>query len=86
MVKVLEDLQYVSASIDIDLAGVALEVRVTNNPAIKLYESLGFEIEYVRPGYYRDGETGLIMIYRYRREVYSNLDKRRPWVGSDLRW
>ena len=31
-----------------------LEVRVSNEPAIRLYESLGFESEGVRPGFYRN--------------------------------
>ena len=31
-----------------------LEVRVGNNPAIKLYESLGFVCEGVRPGFYNN--------------------------------
>ena len=31
-----------------------LEVRVSNKPAIRLYESLGFESEGIRPGFYRN--------------------------------
>lgn len=73
IMKAIEDLRVEARARGIDLAGVVLEVRVTNEPAIRLYESIGFEIAYIRPSYYRDGETGLIMIYRYEREVYSNL-------------
>lgn len=40
---------------------MTLEVRVSNTPAIKLYESLGFKEEGVRPRYYRDGEDASIM-------------------------
>lgn len=40
---------------------MTLEVRVSNTPAIKLYESLGFVEEGVRPNYYRDGEDASIM-------------------------
>ncbi len=58
MIKALEDLR---GRVDL----VMLEVRVSNEPAISLYASLGFSIEHIRPGYYRDGETGLIMTYRY---------------------
>ncbi len=39
-----------------------LEVRVSNEPAIRLYESLGFKGEGVRPGFYeRPREDALIM-------------------------
>jgi len=39
-----------------------LEVRLSNTPAIRLYESLGFKGEGVRPGFYeRPVEDALIM-------------------------
>ena len=39
-----------------------LEVRVDNEPAIRLYEKMGFRSEGVRPGYYEyDGTDALIM-------------------------
>ncbi len=39
-----------------------LEVRVSNAPAIRLYESLGFVSEGIRPGFYeRPREDALIM-------------------------
>ena len=39
-----------------------LEVRVSNRPAIAMYEQLGFRAAGVRPRYYRDnGEDALIM-------------------------
>ena len=71
ILKALEDLRIEASLRGQDLMGTILEVRVTNEPAIRLYESIGFEVAYIRPGYYRDGETGLIMIYRYEREVLS---------------
>jgi ribosomal-protein-alanine N-acetyltransferase len=41
-----------------------LEVRVTNNPAIKLYEKMGFTRAGIRKKYYQDnGEDALIMWY-----------------------
>ena len=49
---------------NINLHGFTLEVRVSNEPAIKLYEKLGFKNEGVRPGYYTDGEDAIIMWYR----------------------
>ncbi len=43
-------------------AGVTLEVRVSNDRAIRLYERLGFETHGRRPRYYSDnGEDALIM-------------------------
>ncbi len=38
-----------------------LEVRVTNTPAINLYETLGFEITRTIHGYYSDGESAYVM-------------------------
>jgi ribosomal-protein-alanine N-acetyltransferase len=44
------------------LARVTLEVRQSNIPAQRLYESLGFAITGVRRGYYSDdGEDALAM-------------------------
>lgn len=42
-----------------------LEVRVSNTPAIKLYESLGFKSEGIRPGFYeKPREDAMIMWIR----------------------
>lgn len=42
-----------------------LEVRVSNEPAIRLYESLGFKSEGIRPGFYeRPKEDAMIMWIR----------------------
>ena len=38
-----------------------LEVRVSNTPARRLYESLGFRTVGRRPNYYKDGEEALLM-------------------------
>jgi len=43
---------------------VYLEVRVSNVPAINLYEKLGFEKVKVIKGYYLDGEDAYIMAKR----------------------
>lgn len=43
-------------------AKVLLEVRASNEPAIRLYEGLGFERFNVRKGYYADGEDGVEMM------------------------
>lgn len=38
-----------------------LEVRVSNRPAISLYEKLGFKKVHIIRGYYRDGEDAYLM-------------------------
>lgn len=43
---------------------ITLEVRVSNEKAICLYEKFGFKIEAERKGFYGDGETAYIMWYR----------------------
>lgn len=43
-------------------AKVLLEVRASNEPAIRLYERLGFERFNVRKAYYADGEDGVEMM------------------------
>jgi ribosomal-protein-alanine N-acetyltransferase len=43
-------------------AVVKLEVRVSNEPARTLYESVGFEPARRVPRYYRDGEDAFIMV------------------------
>jgi ribosomal-protein-alanine N-acetyltransferase len=40
---------------------VRLTVRVGNVPAITLYRHTGYSVIERRPGYYRDGEMGLVM-------------------------
>lgn len=43
------------------LNAIWLEVRVSNQAAIALYERFGFSINGTRPAYYADGEDALIM-------------------------
>jgi ribosomal-protein-alanine N-acetyltransferase len=43
-------------------AKVLLEVRASNTPAIRLYETLGFTEFNVRKAYYGDGEDGVEMM------------------------
>jgi ribosomal-protein-alanine N-acetyltransferase len=40
---------------------VVLEVRVSNEPAINLYRSLGFKVVRILKGYYLDGEDAYLM-------------------------
>lgn len=47
---------------EIGIENYTLEVRVSNSPAIKLYESLGFESAGIRPNFYeKPREDALIM-------------------------
>ena len=41
---------------------IYLEVRISNNPAINLYNKFGFEELYRRKSYYRNGEDALILV------------------------
>ncbi|MBP5661745.1 MAG: ribosomal protein S18-alanine N-acetyltransferase [Clostridia bacterium] len=43
------------------LAAMTLEARVSNRAALALYESLGFHVVGVRPGYYANGEDAAIL-------------------------
>jgi len=40
---------------------VFLEVRVTNDEAVRLYRKLGFEVTGTMQGYYKDGESAYLM-------------------------
>ena len=46
---------------------ITLEVRVSNTAAVSLYKSLGFVLDGMRPGFYRDpDEDALIMTKRFQ--------------------
>lgn len=51
---------------------VFLEVRVSNSPARRLYERLGFTEISLRKGYYHDGEDGIVMQWRDKDENSGN--------------
>lgn len=51
--------------IDYDVVSARLEVREGNVPARALYESLGFVPEFIRKGYYSDGENAVLMKKNY---------------------
>ena len=44
--------------------GYTLEVRVSNDGAIKLYEALGFRARGVRRGYYTDNREDALIMWR----------------------
>ena len=46
---------------DTDVYSLTLEVRVSNNAAISMYEKYGFERVGLRPKYYSDKEDALLM-------------------------
>lgn len=49
---------------DDERRGYTLEVRVSNEGAIKLYERLGFEARGVRRGYYTDNREDALIMWR----------------------
>jgi ribosomal-protein-alanine N-acetyltransferase len=54
---------------DDERRGYTLEVRVSNEGAIRLYEQLGFEARGIRRGYYTDNREDALIMWR---------DARRP--------
>ncbi|MBE7065692.1 MAG: ribosomal-protein-alanine N-acetyltransferase [Ruminococcaceae bacterium] len=60
MIKKLE-----SEWLDYDIEYARLEVREGNFAARGLYESLGFVPEFIRKGYYSDGENAVLMKKTY---------------------
>jgi [ribosomal protein S18]-alanine N-acetyltransferase len=49
---------------DDERRGYTLEVRVSNDGAIRLYESLGFEARGIRRGYYTDNREDALIMWR----------------------
>ena len=47
-----------------DRRGYTLEVRVSNDGAIRLYEHLGFEARGIRRGYYTDNREDALIMWR----------------------
>ncbi len=52
----------------IGVRNFTLEVRITNTPAIKLYEKLGFVSEGVRPGFYDDPKEDAVIFWKRKKE------------------
>jgi len=53
---------------DDERRGYTLEVRVSNEDAIRLYEKLGFEPRGVRRGYYTDNREDALIMWRDARQ------------------
>ena len=48
-------------AIEHGVTSISLEVRRSNDEAQRFYSFLGFEAEYIRKGYYPDGEAAVVM-------------------------
>jgi ribosomal-protein-alanine N-acetyltransferase len=53
---------------DDERRGFTLEVRVSNEGAIRLYEQLGFEARGIRRGYYTDNREDALIMWRDSRD------------------
>jgi ribosomal-protein-alanine N-acetyltransferase len=78
----------VQASYDMGAKWITLEVRTTNDNAMKMYEAFGFKVIGRRKGYYTDnGEDAIVMwsdsIHspRFRRAFEANLER----IDADVR-
>jgi ribosomal-protein-alanine N-acetyltransferase len=54
---------------DDERRGYTLEVRMSNEGAIKLYEQLGFEARGIRRGYYTDNREDALIMWRDARHA-----------------
>ncbi|MFY9264483.1 MAG: ribosomal protein S18-alanine N-acetyltransferase [Solirubrobacterales bacterium] len=60
-----------------------LEVRVSNQAAIKMYENNGFKSAGVRPGYYADNREDALIMWRSTDELFvpPNASNPTEWKG-----
>jgi ribosomal-protein-alanine N-acetyltransferase len=50
---------------ELEMIGLTLEVRVSNQAAINLYEKYGFKAEGLRKRYYKDTGEDAIIMWKY---------------------
>ncbi|MBQ9765795.1 MAG: ribosomal protein S18-alanine N-acetyltransferase [Lachnospiraceae bacterium] len=55
----------IAYSKDNGISALTLEVRRSNEPAIKLYEKFGFEFVGIRPDYYEKPKEDAIIMWKY---------------------
>lgn len=55
--------RFISDAKSMAVETISLEVRISNQAAIALYEKCGFSRAIVRKNYYSDGEDALLMVY-----------------------
>ncbi len=60
---ILEEL--IKISIENEMIGITLEVRVGNSDAMKLYSKYGFKVEGYRKNYYSDTREDAIVMWKY---------------------
>lgn len=59
--KILMD-DVISECVEKNIEDITLEVRISNQRAIELYEKFGFEVATIRKNYYADGENAYLMV------------------------
>ena len=68
--------ELLSLATEQELYGVTLEVRISNETAIRLYEKLGFVREGIRPGFYsKPVEDALILWYYPKKDQEPKQDQ-----------
>lgn len=68
----------VAAARDRGATAVTLEVRESNDAAIRLYEELGFRSSGVRPGYYGDTGEGAVILWLHDVDAVVTLGHATP--------
>ncbi|UCE39191.1 MAG: GNAT family N-acetyltransferase [Thermoplasmata archaeon] len=53
--------EFISRCFIADIKSVSLEVRVSNESALRFYNNQGFDVISLLPSYYEDGEAGYLM-------------------------